>query len=51
VISNSYGEAKGAGLLRTLTPKRETTDIITSGNLGGDMSGNNIKQTLKLEDI
>ena len=28
VISNSYGSPNLAGLLRTLTPKRDTTDIL-----------------------
>jgi hypothetical protein len=28
VISNSYGALKGAGLFRTLTPRRETTDMV-----------------------
>ena len=52
MISNSYGEANGAGLLRTLTPRRETTDITTTGNLGRDIClRTRIKQALNLESV
>ncbi len=38
MISNSYGDVNGAGLLRTRTPRSETTDITASGDLDKDMS-------------
>lgn len=33
MISNSYGARKGAGFLRTFTPRSETTDMAAKGGV------------------